>query len=385
MANNNGNVFLSIDQFKSRMQKIVQQLELISTEFVGVVSQTDLADIQQATNKLKFTMLPEDSRHSQGVETYGLFLFDDAADTLGRRNQHTELIGYTVDKLVKTVAGETISEQQPNNDLCQQSATYLDWNALSSISKEDVDSRLPSHGDDQASVADSGSSGSGSANSYIGGFGGFDGAFEFPSKLPLHIGDDQASVADSGSSGSGSADSNKHVCGFEGCKKAFKFLSKLRDHARSHEAPAFPCPVCNQKFKQSRILKKHLFRIHKINKANQNQDGAVGPHGTITDVTFRDLDITSQFHAFNMQTRQNQTYQLQTTSFTHGQVENIIYIDPAVFSNSDLIDHDDIIESDLVRYQQHFSLSSPETMSESDLGEVFQDGTAGSSDYNMGY
>jgi hypothetical protein len=107
-------------------------------------------------------------------------------------------------------------------------------------------------------------------------------------------------------------------------------------------------------------LKKHLFRVH---KTNQNQDGVRDAHGTISNVTFSDLDITSRMHAFNMhQALQNQTYQLQA-----GLVEDIFF-PPAVFNNSDLID----IDPELMGYPD-ISYTSP-VMSVSEFEDAFVDG-----------
>lgn len=113
-----------------------------------------------------------------------------------------------------------------------------------------------------------------------------------------------------------------------------------RDHERSHEAPGFECPHCDRKFKQSRILKKHIVRVH---KSDQNQGGAGSSPGTILDVTYKDLDQTSKIHAFNMEALQRQTYSLQcpglAAGFPPGYMPDVLF-NPAVFVNSDFIDTD---------------------------------------------
>ncbi|KAH0604009.1 uncharacterized protein H6S33_007040 [Morchella sextelata] len=155
-------------------------------------------------------------------------------------------------------------------------------------------------------------------------------------------------------------------CTSEGCRildKPFKYLSKLRDHQREHLPPAFPCPECGQKFKQSRILQKHLDRVH---KSSQNQRGAGdAPRcGTTLDVTYADLDLTSHMTTLTIQTLQNQTYQL------YGGLDTDVLFPPDVFVNSDWVD----IHPGLIRCPVLYHTSS-EGVGGSGFEDLFPDGT----------
>ncbi|KAH0604895.1 uncharacterized protein H6S33_006563 [Morchella sextelata] len=320
MANySNDNVVISpLDAFERQIKMMIKELNDTPNKYANIGKES-LDEIKVVTKTLDAIVSREIARHPRS-ETYNPV--HGAAD-MSRRDQHTHELQRSISEWSKTLTNE-----QSNNDQYQQSAPQAEpYTAYVSGQPEPL---FP--GRDQGNVN---------------------------SGFPSHGADDQASVARSRSSGR----SAPYFCKFEGCPvgdKAFKFLSKLRDHERSHEAPQFPCPVCNQKFKQSRILKKHLFRVH---KTNQNQDGVRDADGTISNVTFSDLDITSRMHAFNMhQALQNQTYQLQA-----GLVEDIFF-PPAVFNNSDLID----IDPELMGYPD-ISYTSP-VMSVSEFEDAFVDG-----------
>lgn len=161
MANNSGNAFSSIAEFKGRMRKIVRELQLIynKKELNELMGPTSLAEFRKAHNKLNSIMWREVGRHPQGVETYPLAIVHGMADISGRRDQHNIEIEQTISEL-GTLANETNPKQQSDNDQHQESA-HLDLSALPS---RNHGSSSPSPGDDQASLA-SHSSGSGNTRS----------------------------------------------------------------------------------------------------------------------------------------------------------------------------------------------------------------------------
>ncbi|KAI5836940.1 kinase-like domain-containing protein [Morchella snyderi] len=144
-------------------------------------------------------------------------------------------------------------------------------------------------------------------------------------------------------------------CKTENCLASDK--SKLKDHKRRHLAPSFPCLECSQKFKQERILKRHIARVHKHNRPGP---GAGGTDGTISDAIYRELGRTSQMHALNMQSQNWLENRPVQDAFLH----------PFTFDNPDLISFDPgFIEFPSAAY------TAPDGLREGDTETVFLGGT----------
>ncbi|KAI5843555.1 hypothetical protein DFP73DRAFT_585531 [Morchella snyderi] len=315
MANYNATMISSDDKFKS-MREVIRQLKNNVIHPNYFISRKSRDEVEAMINALEAILGLEVALHSQN-DTYNPI--NGVADMENRHINVSRNIDMAEEAL--NCEFEAAPEQQSGNGQYQQSAC-LDQHALSSR--------------DQSN-----------------------------SSPPSNEADDQASVARSRTSGSCQRFA-PYYCKTKNCLaagKPFRFLSKLKDHERSHQAPSFTCRECNQKFKQSRILKKHIARVH---KPNHTQGVAGGTHGTVSDVTYHDLDETSKMHALNMQA---QTFPLQTDAFSG--------INPDAFRNPYLIDYD----PGLIDFY-----TSPKVMSDSGFGSVVLDGdisAGGSPDYSV--
>lgn len=77
------------------------------------------------------------------------------------------------------------------------------------------------------------------------------GTWEFPS-----------AVCQSRAATVGSLESDKHVCGHDGCGKTFRQIGNLRRHQRYHETPRWACSTCGSRFRFNKDLQRHINTQH---------------------------------------------------------------------------------------------------------------------------